>query len=159
MTFVVELRDLKKNLPRPVGYFWRRSAESLCALRVRLAFFGLLGFAIDHAFDARIAHEGGVLASLCGVLSAAVSATLGLLGDFGVGVYALFSDDASPVLRLGQGLSLCFEEQVSPFDVCAAAAPFPAFSWHFGVALMLFSPLLFGCGFRGQQSPKLGRER
>ena len=159
MTIALELRDLKKNLPRPVSHFWRRGAGLLCALRVRLALFGLIGFLLDRAFDDQIARDGGVLASLCGVLSAAVSATLGLLFDFSADVYTLFSADASPVFRLGQRLSLCLGEQGWPFDACAAATPFPSFSWHFAVALMLFSPLLFGCGFPGQQSPKLERKR
>jgi len=158
MTFVVELRDLKKILPQPLTHFWYRAPELLCLLRVRLALVSLLGFALDYHFDPRAAPSGGALALLCGLLSAAVSATLGLLCDASVGIAALFSNDANPVADLGQRLSLCFGEQVFPFDICAAAGTFPSFSWHSTVALMLCSLLSFGCGFRRPQSPRLARK-
>ncbi|HKO48044.1 MAG TPA: hypothetical protein VJV79_09990 [Polyangiaceae bacterium] len=128
-------------------------------LRVRLALVSLLGAALDYYFAPKVAPSGGALALLCGVLSAAVSATVGLLRDASVGVSALFSADVSPAFRLGQRLSLCFGEQVFPFDICAEAGPFPSFSWHSTVALMLGSALLFGCGVRPRHSPKLGQKR
>ncbi len=118
MTFVVELRELKKNLPGPLSHFWQRSARGLCALRIRLAPFGLLGLSFGFPVDASSAASGGVLAVLCAVLSAAVSATLGLLCDASSGLSALLSADASPAFRLGQRLSLCLGEPLLPFDIC-----------------------------------------
>lgn len=161
MTFVVELRDLKKSLPRPiVALLWQRAGELLCVLRIRLALLGLLGFALERPFDApAVAPSGGALALLCGVLSAAVSATLGLLCDAGSGLSALFSEDASSLFRFEQKLSLCFGEPLFPFDICPGAGPFPPFSWHSTLALLACAVLLFGCSFRRAESPKHGTER
>jgi hypothetical protein len=159
MTSVVELRDPKKSLPRPVAHLWQRGALLLCALRIRLAFLGLLGFALDYPFDAKVAPSGGVLALLCSVLSAAVSATLGLLCAASVAFYTLFCDDPSPVFRVGQGLSPCFGEQVFPFAICAEAGPFPSFSWPSTLALTLCALLLFGCGSRRHDSARHCQER
>ncbi len=151
MTFVVELRDLKKNLPRPVPHFWQRV---LCVLRTRLAFLGLLGFALGSPVIG--APSGGALALLCGVLSAAVSATLGLLCDASMALSALFSDDASPALRLGQRLSLCFGAPLSPFDICHESRSFPTVSGYALSALAACSLLLFGSGFSRRESVQRG---
>ena len=160
MTFVFELRDLKKSLPRPIAHFWQRAAELLCALRIRLALLGLLGFALERPFDAPVVTpSGGPLALLCGVLSAAVSATFGLLCDAGSGLSALFSEDASPLLRLEHRLSLGFGEPMLPFDICPGAGPFPPFSWPSTLALLASAVLLFGGSFRRAESPQYGSER
>jgi len=148
MTFVVELRDLKKSLPRPLTHFWQRAVEVLCASRVRLAKFGLLAFALDCSLDASSAPGDGVLALLCGVLSAAVSATLGLLQNASNSLYALFSDEANPVLSLEQKLSLCFGEPIFAFDGCPEAGSFPSLPWHSMVALAVCAFLIFGGGSR-----------
>ena len=158
MTFVVELRDLKKSLPRPVTHFWQRAAAGLCTSHVRAACFGLLAFALGCPLDASGAPSGGVLAFLCGVLSAADSATLGLLQNAGSGLYALFSDDASPVFPLGQTLSQCFGEPLFAFDICPEAGLFPPFSWHSTLALTVCAFLLLGCDPRRKESPTPGRE-
>src|SRR6187431_2627393 len=80
MTLVVELRDLKKSLPRPLSHLWRRASGLLCELRIRLALLGLLYLALDWPVGGGSAQSGGsLLPSLCGLLTAAVSATLGLV--------------------------------------------------------------------------------
>jgi hypothetical protein len=158
MTFVVELRDLMKGLPRPVIHFWQRAADDLCALRVRVALLGvlgLLGLSLDCPLGASGA-AGGVPALLCGVLCAAVSATLGLLQNASSDLYALFSDDASPAFRLGQRLSPCFGEPLLSFDTCPEAGLFPVFSWHSTLALAICACLLLGCGPRRKESPEHG---
>ncbi|HEY3256177.1 MAG TPA: hypothetical protein VGJ91_19595 [Polyangiaceae bacterium] len=159
MTFVVELRDLKKFLPRPSSHLWQRAIGALCVVRVRLALLGLLGFALVCPVDAPLGLRAGALASLCSVLSAAVAATLGLLRDACIGLSALFSDDSSPLFRLEQRSSLCFGEPMFPFDICPEAGPFPALSWHFALVLLICALLLFGCGIRRPESPRYGRER
>jgi hypothetical protein len=159
MTFVVELRDPKKSLPRPVSHFWQRAAEGLCTLRVRLAILGLLGLSLDCPLHASATRSGGTLALLCGILSAAVSATLGLLQNASSGMSAWFADDASPAFRLGQGLALCLGEPLFAFDICPETGPFPAVSWHSTLALAVSAFLLLGCGPRPKQSPNRGRER
>ena len=143
MAFHVALHELKKNLTRPVTHFWPRASDVWCALRFRLAFLGLVGFALGFPFDAQVA-SGGVLGLLCGVLTAAVSAMLGLLYDAGAGLYALFSDDASALIPLGRRLSLCLAEPVLPFDICADARAFPPFSGHSALALGAWVLFLFG---------------
>ncbi len=159
MTFVVELRELKKSLPQPVVRFWQRAAHELCALRTRLAFLGLLGVVLEYPVERGVTSNDGVLALLCGVLTAAVSATLGLLHDTGSLFSALFSDHASPVLLLGHRLSLCFEEPLLPFEVCPETGPFPAFSGNCLFGLVASALLLFGCGFKRQEPAKLGNGR
>lgn len=155
MTFVVELRELKKSLPRPVPRFWQRTAQGLCALRLRLAFLGLVGVVFDFPVARGVSSSAGVLASLCGLLTAAVSATLGLLRDTSVGLAALFSD-ASPGFRLGQRLSLCFGEPLLPLDICPETGPFPTLSGNCLFALGACAWLLFGCGFSRQRPAKSG---
>jgi hypothetical protein len=154
MTFVVELRDLKRGLPRPIIHFWRRAADALCALRVRLAFLGLLGCALDCPLDASVTAGSGVLALLCGVLAAAASATLGLICDASSALSGLLGEHASPAFRLDRGLGLRFAEPVIKFDICPETGPFPAFSWHCLVALVACALLLFGSGFSHRERAK-----
>jgi hypothetical protein len=152
MTFVVELRDLKKSLPRPVAHFGRQALATLCALRVRLVFLSLLGCALDCPRNADITASSGVLALLCGVLTAAASATLGLFCDAGSELSALFGDHTSPVFGFGQRFGLHFTEPLSSFGICPAAAPFPMLSGHSLCALGACALLLFGCGYRRQEA-------
>jgi len=154
MTFVVELRDLKKSLPRPVTHFWQQAASALCALRVRLAFLGLLGCAMDCPLDASVTAGSGVLALLCGVLTAAASATLGLMCDATSALSGLLGDYASPAWRLDRGLGLHFAEPQLKFDICPQAGPFPALSGHSLVALVACALLLFGSGFSHREHAK-----
>ena len=156
MTFVVELRDLKKGLPRPVTHLWRRSLDALCVLRVRLVCLALLVVALGYPVDGS-APQLGVLAVLCAVLSAAVSATTGLLCDASSSLLALFGDPSSP-LRLQQRLSVCFAEPAFPLDICPATGPFPAFSGHRAWALAACAMLLFGCVFGLRSQAKQGAE-
>jgi len=157
MMFVVELHELRKRLPRPIIHFLRRAGDGLCPLRLRLAFFGLLGLTLDWSFDAALTRGSGALASLCGVLSAAGSALLGLLCDAGVGLFALFSDDANPASQAVQRLSVCFDAARSPFEICSDASPFPAFSRQFAAALLACALLLFGCSrSRAEAAPRRG---
>ena len=154
MTFVAELRDSKKSPPRPTAHFWQRVASELCGLRVRVAFLGMLGVALDYALDRSVTSSDSVLALLCSVLTAAVSATLGLLRDTSIGLGSLFSDHASPVLQFGQELGLCFGEPPLPLDICPEAGPFPALSGNGLFALVACAVLLFGCGFSRQEPAK-----
>jgi hypothetical protein len=157
MTLVVELRDLKKNLPRPVADLWRRAHGVVCALRVRLALFGLLCLALDWPVGGGAEASGGRLALLCGVLSAAMSATLGLLSDASVGLFALFSAETSQGSALGQTLSLCLGEPL--FEACPESASFSAFSGHYLCALAACALFLFGCGFSRSEPASSNRSR
>ena len=147
MAVVIELRDLKKGLFRPVSCCWERSVHALCVLRVRVACVGLLGIALGYPLDD---PRESALVSLCDVLTAAVSATFALLCDATNGVSALLS--LPPIFGFARRLNLCFEEPLSPFDTCPTAAPFPAFSALRLCALGACALLLFGCSF-GQREP------
>jgi len=159
MTFVVELRDLKKSLPRPVTQLWQRSLDALCARRVRLAFLGLLLVALGYPVDGGAVSHDGVLATLCAVLTAAVSATAGLLCDASGDLLALFGDASSPAFGLPQGLNLCIAEPVLPLDICPAAGPFPAFSGYRGWALAACVVFMFGCGLGRRANAKQSAAR
>lgn len=154
MTFVVELRDLKKSLPRPVTQLWQRSIGALCAPRLRLGCLGLLVLAIGYPVDNAVGPHDSVLAMLCAVLTAAVSATAGLLCDASSTLLALFGDPPSPAFALGQRLSLCFSEPALPLDVCPTPGPFPTFSGHRTWAIAACTVFLFGCGFVRRASAK-----
>ena len=154
MTFVVELRDLKKSLPRPLTYWWPHAANALCFVRVRLACVALLAVALGYPVEAGPAPHDGVLAMLCGVLTAAVSATTGLLCDASSSVLALFGDPSSSAFRVHQSLGLCFAEPVLPLDICPATGPFPAFSGHRVWALAACAVFLFGCNFGRRASAR-----
>jgi hypothetical protein len=147
MTFVVELRDLKKSLPRPVAHLWQWSLDTLRVLRVRLICLGLLAVALGYPVDSAAPHAG-VLAMLCAVLTAAVSATACLLCDALGDLLALFGDPSSAASKLPQHLSMCFAEPVFPLDICPAAGPFPTFSGYRAWALVACAVFLFGCSFK-----------
>jgi len=159
MTIVVELRDLKKSLPRPVSHFWQRASQGLCMVRVRIACLCLLGLALGYPADAEAVPRDGVLAMLCAVLTAAVSATIGLLCDASSGLSGWFFDHSSPAFRLEQRFSVCFGEQVFPFDLCPAGGTFPTFSAQRLCALVACALLLFGCGLHRGRSVQLGENR
>jgi hypothetical protein len=153
MTFVVELRDLKKSLPRPVAHFWQQATGALCALRFRLAVLGLLGCALACPLDTGATASSGILALLCGVLTAAASATLGLLCDASSALSGL-SEHANAALGLGQRLDLRFTEPLLKFDICPETGPFPALSGHSLVALAACAFLLFGPGLSHREPAK-----
>jgi hypothetical protein len=159
MTFVLDVRDRKKSLLRPVIHFWQRAGELLYVLRKHLALLGVLGFALDYPFAPKAAPIGSVLPLLCGVLSAAVSATLALLCNASIGLYSLFSDDASPLFRIGQRFNLCLGEPAFTSDICPEAGPFPAFSGHCALALVACALFLFGGGVSRKQPAEHGRTR
>jgi hypothetical protein len=94
-----------------------------------------------------------MLAGLCDVLTAAVSATFALLCDASDGLSALFSDPPSPIFGLAERLNRCFGESLLPFDTCPVAGPFPTFSGLRLCALGACALLLFGCGFRRREAP------
>jgi hypothetical protein len=154
MTFVLELRELKKSLPRPVTHFWRRATGVVCALRLRLALLALLCLAFDCPVGGGLAPSGGGLALLCGVLTAAMSATLALVSDASLGLAALLSADTSPGSQLAQTLGLCLGQPLSPFDVCPEAGSFPAFSGYYLGVLAACALLSFGCGLSRTPSTK-----
>lgn len=156
MTFAVELRDLKKSLPRPITLFWQRARGALCALRVRLVCLGLLAIAMGHPLDGGVAAHDSVLAALCEVLTAAVSATAGLLCDASSDLLALLGDPSSP-LKV-QRLGLCLPESAFPLDICPASRPFPAFSGDRALALAACALFLFGCGFGRRGRARQGAE-
>jgi len=159
MTFVVELRELKKSLPRPFIQWWARSLDSLCVVQVRAACLLLLVVALGYPVDGGLAPHDGVLAMLCAVLTAAVSATTGLLCDASSDVLALFGDPTNPAAKLHQQLSLHFGQPVFPLDICPADGPFPTFSghraWLFGACVVF----LFGCVFGRRGSAQQGAAR
>jgi hypothetical protein len=159
MTFVLELRDLKKSLPRPVTHLWQRSREAFCAQRVRLVFLGLLLLALGYPVDGGTAPHDSVLATLCAVLTAAVSATAGLLCDASGDLLALLGNPSSPAFELPHQLSLCFAEPVLPLDICPATGPFPTFSGHRAWALVACVVFSFGCGFGRHLAAKQGARR
>ena len=142
MTFVVELRDLKKSLPRPIALFCQRATETLCILRFRLACVGLLGLALGYPAGAGGAPRDGVLGVLCAVLTALLSATTGLMCDASSGLSTLLGEQSSSVLKLSQ----CFAEPVFPLDIAPTGGPFPTFSGHRALALAACALFLFGCG-------------
>jgi hypothetical protein len=152
MTFVVELRNLKKSLPLRAPLLWQSAARQLCGLPA--AALGLLGVALEFPVNESVTASGGILALLCSVLTAAVSATLGLLGDTSSALSRLFGDHASPALRLGQPLSLCFGEPLLPLDICPEAGAFPTLSGNCLLALVACALVLFGCGFSRQEPAK-----
>jgi len=152
MTFVVELRDLKRSLPRPVTHLWHRTTHAVCVVRVRLACLGLLVVALGYPVDASSGSRDGVLGMLCAVLTAAVSAATSLLCDTGNALFALFSDQSGPTLRLEEKLGLWFADPASPFDICPATGAFPDFSLQRACALAACALILFGCGF-GHRKP------
>jgi len=153
MTFVVQLRDLKRLPRRAPLLLWQHATRQLCGLPVRVAVLGVLGVALEYPVDS-VTASGGILALLCNVLTAAVSATLGLLGDTSSALSPLFGDYASPALRLGQPLSLCFGEPLLALDICPEAGAFPALSRNCLLALVACALLLFGCGFSRQEPAK-----
>ncbi|HYP97104.1 MAG TPA: hypothetical protein VER96_00430 [Polyangiaceae bacterium] len=159
MTFVVELRDLKKSLPRPLTYWWPHPASALCLVRVRLACLALLAVALGYPVEPGAVPHDGVLAALCGLLTAAVSAMTSLLCDASSSVLALFGDPSSSAFKVPQSLGVCFAEPVLPLDICPAAGPFPTFSGHRVWALAACAVFLFGCGFGRRASAQQGAGR
>jgi hypothetical protein len=153
MTNVLELRDLKKHVPRPVTLLWSRTAERVCALRGRLALLSLLVLALDCSFSPRVAPNGGVLASLCAVLSAAVSAALGLVCDARFGLYTLINDDAGQLAGQWQRVGEYLGAPVFAFDMCREVSPFPKFAAPDAFALFVCALCLFSCG-RSREEPE-----
>lgn len=159
MTIVVELRDLKNSLPRPITRFVQRAFEVSYVFRVRLACLSLLGIALGDPFDGSLAPRDGVLGMLCAVLTAVVSAATSLLCAASSMLLGSFSDHANTAFRLEQKLGLCFPEPTSPFDLCPAAGALPPFSVHRVCALAACAVILFGGGLgrRNSSHPCAGR--
>ena len=147
MTQVVELRDLKKGLARPVSCCWQRSLQLLCALRFRAACFALLSVTLAFPIESGVATRGGALVTVCDLLTAAVSATFALLCDAISALSALLIDHANPLFGLAERLSPCLGEPFLPFETCPAAGPFPTFSGARLCALAACALLLCGCNY------------
>jgi len=158
MTFVVELRDLKKSLPRPLTYWWPHAANALCFVRVRFACLALLAVALGYPVEPGAVPHDGVLAALCGLLTAAVSAMTSLLCDASSSLVALLGDSSSSAF-MHQSLGMCFAEPVLKLDICPASGPFPTFSGHRLWALAACVVFLFGCGFGRRASAQQGSGR
>lgn len=152
MTLVVELRDLKQDRHRPSSCCWQRRLNSLCVQRLRIACLGLLAVAVGYPVDSGTLTRAGGLASLCDVLTAAVSASFALLCDACDVLSASLIEPPSLVFGLSEQLSGCFGESLLPFDTCPAAGPLPTFSGLRLFALGACALLLFGCSF-GRREP------
>ena len=119
-------------LPRPVSYFWMRFAEGLGTLLTRMAVLGSFGLGFAFALGGGL-PAGGVLALICGALTAVVAATLNLVFYAMIGLSAFFIEDTSPVYWVWQKLSFVFGGLMFPLDMypstlqqIADATPFPS---------------------------------
>jgi ABC-2 type transport system permease protein len=119
-------------LTRPISYFWLRVAEGLGTLLVRMFVLGLFGFGIAYALSGGLA-AGGLLALLCGALTAVVAATLNLIFSAIIGLSAFFIEDTSPLYWVWQKMAFVFGGLMFPLDMypetvrsIANATPFPS---------------------------------
>jgi ABC-2 type transport system permease protein len=119
-------------LSRPISYFWLRFAEGLGTLLVRMLILGVFGVGIAYALSGGLA-SGGLLALLCGALTAVVAATLSLVFCAIIGLSAFFVEDTSPLYWVWQKLSFVFGGLMFPLDMypetvrtVASATPFPS---------------------------------
>lgn len=119
------------SLPRPISYVWLRFAEGLGSLLVRMAVLGPFGIGFALALGGGW-PSGGVLALICGALTALVAATLNLIFYALIGLSAFFIEDTSPVFWVWQKLSFVFGGLMFPLDMypeplqrVANLTPFP----------------------------------
>ncbi|HEX7450631.1 MAG TPA: ABC-2 family transporter protein [Polyangiaceae bacterium] len=119
-------------LSRPISYFWLRFAEGLGTLLVRMLILGLFGFGIAYLLSGGLA-SGGLLALVCGALTAVVAATLNLIFCAIIGLSAFFTEDTSPLYWVWQKLAFVFGGLMFPLDMypeavrtVANATPFPS---------------------------------
>jgi ABC-2 type transport system permease protein len=159
-------------LPRPISYLWLRFAEALGTLLVRMLVLGVFGFGLALVLTRVPTPEGvsiglpsgGVLALICGALTAVAAATLNLIFCALIGLSAFFIEDTSPVYWVWQKLSFVFGGLMFPLDIypdtmraIANATPFPSllyapgriaigaepgFVWH--TTLVLAAWMVFG---------------
>jgi len=154
MTILVELRDLRKSLPGLGTHFWRRAVRALAFAWLRPLSLGLLGIVVlEGPIGAPVTPGAGVLPLLCGVLTAAVSATFGLLFNASAELSALFSDGGKPFWP-GQVLSHWFGEPGLPFDIYADAPLIPTLSWRSALGFGTAALLLLAGSVRPQESVK-----
>ena len=126
-------------LPRPISYLWLRFSEALGTMLVRMLFLGVFGCGLALLLSG--AGEGagsglpsgGVLALICGALTAVVAAALNLIFCVIIGLSAFFIEDTSPVYWVWQKLSFVFGGLMFPLDLypgkmraLADATPFPS---------------------------------
>jgi len=152
MTILVELREIRKRLPGLGIRSWRRSVRALAGSWILLP-LSLLGIVLENPLGAPVTPGAGVLPLLCGVLTAAVSATFGLLFDASAELSALFSDGGKPFWP-GQVLSHWFGEPGLPFDIYADAPLIPTLSWRSALGFGTAALLLLAGSVRPQQSVK-----
>jgi len=153
MTILVELRDLRKSLPGLGTHFWRRAVRALAFAWLRPLSLGLLGIVVlEGPIGAPVTPGAGVLPLLCGVLTAAVSATFGLLFNASAELSALFSDDGGQPFWAWQTLSHWFGEPGLPFDIYLDAAPIPTLSWRSALELATAALLVFAGSLRRQEA-------
>ena len=138
-------------LPRPVSYFWMRFAEGLGTLLTRMAVLGLFGFGFAFALGGGL-PTGGVLALICGALTAVVAATLNLVFYAMIGLSAFFIEDTSPVYWVWQKLSFVFGGLMFPLDMypsalqkIANATPFPSLLYAPGRIAIGAEPAFLWC--------------
>lgn len=124
--------NLAYLLPRPVSYLWLRFAEALGTLLVRMLGLGVFGFGMALYLGGGL-PSGGLLALVCGALTAVVAATLNLVFSAIIGLSAFFVEDASPAYWVWQKLSFVFGGLMFPLDIypdamqkIAHATPFPS---------------------------------
>ena len=153
MTILVELREIRKRLPGLGTRSWRRSVRALAGLWIRLLSLSLLGIVLENPLGAPVTPGAGVLPLLCGVLTAAVSATFGLLFNASAELSALFSDGGKPCWPW-QVLSHWFGEPGLPLDIYADAPLIPTLSWRSALGFGTAALLLLAGSVRPQQSVK-----
>jgi len=142
--------NLAYLLPRPVSYLWLRFAEGLGTLLVRMTTLGVFGFAMALYLGGGL-PSGGVLALVCGALTAVVAATLSLVFTAIIGLSAFFIEDASPVYWVWQKLGFVFGGLMFPLDIypnaiqkIAHATPFPSLLYAPGRIAIGASPAFAG---------------
>ena len=124
--------NLAYLLTRPISYLWLRFVEGLGTLLVRMLGLGSFGFFVALALAGGL-PSGGVLALVCGALTAVVAATLNLLFCAIIGLSAFFIEDTSPLYWVWQKSGFVFGGLMFPLDMypdamqrLAHATPFPS---------------------------------
>lgn len=128
-------------LPRPVSYLWLRFSEALGTMLARMLVLGIFGIGLSVLLTrsssadgvTAVLPSGGLLALICGALTAVVAATLNLIFCAIIGLSAFFIEDTSPIYWVWQKLSFVFGGLMFPLDIyppvmrsIANVTPFPS---------------------------------
>jgi ABC-2 type transport system permease protein len=147
-------------LPRPISYLWLRFSEALGTMLLRMLVLGVFGFGLALLLSAATEGagsglpSGGVLALICGALTAVVAAALNLIFCAIIGLSAFFIEDTSPVYWVWQMRALA---DATPFPSLLyapgriAIGAEPAFVWRSVIVLAawtLFAVLCAHFAFR-----------